>query len=218
MPAQHPTSEAMGEDGDEWATTAAAPQPFELTDAPTSGGASAQPTEAYRLALLPYRFMLPINRAKVLGVVNAWSIEKMRVYLHRRIAYIRRQGDERLVGSEVPLVLSLVASQLVAWFDRRSDEFKALRAHVQSVKLQEFLRLIEELCREHSRWNERAAKAAAVPVAAAAPTVPMFIDARDKLISILNSVRSNILVDSVQCASVHFDSTSQALLEIMRRD
>jgi len=157
--------------------------------------------DGYRLALLPSKTILASSRAKIMGVVSEWIISEMLAYLIRRTAYIQRQIHERPAGSAMPLDLPVVAGQLNAWLDRRSDQMKLLPSRVQRFKLSQILVLVEALQREHSRWDAAAA--------------PLFASARDRIADVIHSIRLNIQADELRRESAHFDSQSRTLMEII---
>ena len=146
--------------------------------------------------------MLPSSRAKVMGLVSEWSTGRMLSYLIRRTAYIQRQKFERPVGSEMPRDLRVVAEQLNAWLDRRSDELRALQSRVQNFKLSQILHLVEALQREHSRWDTQGD--------------PVFSPGiRDRIIAISNAQRLNIQANSLRREQAQFDARSKVMLEII---
>jgi len=157
--------------------------------------------DGYRLALLPSRSMLPSSRAKVMGLVSEWTTAQMLAYLIRRTAYISRQIHVRPAGSEMPIDLRVVAGQLDAWVERRSDELRAMRSRVLCFKLHQIMHMMEALHREHSRWDAIGA--------------PLFVGARERLGSIAQAVNNNIKADSLRREMARFDPQSQALLEII---
>jgi hypothetical protein len=138
----------------------------------------------------------------MMGVVSEWTTGRMLSYLIRRTAYIQRQIWGRVAGSEMPIDLRVVAGQLNAWLDRRSDQLRGLQSRVNNFKLTQILHLVEALQREHSRWD--------------AQGDPLFIPGtRDRIIAIANAQRLNIQADSLQRQQAQFDSQSKALLEII---
>jgi hypothetical protein len=145
--------------------------------------------------------MLPSSRAKIMGVVSEWIISEMLAYLIRRTAYVQRQMHERPAGSAMPIDLPIIADQLNAWLDRRSDVLQTLRSRVQCFKLAQIHTLVEALQREHARWAPQAA--------------PLFTRARDGIAGVLHAIRYNIEADVLLRESAHFDDKSQTLLQII---
>ena len=157
--------------------------------------------DGYRLALLPSKTMLPSSRAKIMGVVSEWTTAEMLAYLIRRTAYISRQIHERPAGSETPIDLRVVAGQLDAWVQRRSEELKTLRSRVVCFKLHQIMHLIEALMREQLRWN--------------AGGGPLFFGAHERIGSIAKAINNNIRADTLRRERERFDESSQTLMEII---
>ena len=157
--------------------------------------------DGYRLALLPSKTMLPSSRAKIMGVVSEWTTAEMLAYLIRRTAYIQRQFHERPAGSEMPVDLPVVAGQLDAWVERRSDELKTLRSRVVCFKLHQIMHLIDALMREQLRWN--------------AGGSPLFFGAHERIGSIAQAINNNIKADTLRRERARFDESSHTLMQII---
>jgi site-specific DNA-cytosine methylase len=102
----------------------------------------------------------------------------------------------------MPIDLPIVAGQLNAWLDRRSDELLGLRSSMQRYDMDQILHFVEALQHEQSRWD----------VQGDALFIPGI---RDRVVAIANAQRLNIEADSMRWEKAQFDSKSKATLEII---